>query len=87
MKELKADIEMMLVNNLNFKVDRAKELAKKNVDLVANAMYECITEEVFNFHEVIEEERNANDTAPPIKSGLWSDDVWDRFKINNKGDK
>jgi hypothetical protein len=31
------------------------------------------------------EERNANDTAPPIKSGLWSDDVWDRFKVNNKG--
>jgi hypothetical protein len=36
-------------------------------------------------NDLIKEERNANDTASPIKSGLWSDDVWDRFKVNNKG--
>jgi len=56
MKELEWDIELMLVDNLNFTVDKAKEIAKKNVDTVAEAMYESITEEVFNFYEVKERE-------------------------------
>jgi hypothetical protein len=56
MKELELDIELMLVDNLNFTVDKAQEIAKKNVDTVAEAMYESITEEVFNFYEVKEEE-------------------------------
>jgi hypothetical protein len=55
MKELEWDIELMLVDNLNFTVDKAQEIAKKNVDTVAEAMYESITEEVFNFYEVKEE--------------------------------
>jgi len=56
MKELEWDIELMLVDNLNFTVDKAQEIAKKNVDTVAEAMYESITEEVFNFYEVKEGE-------------------------------
>jgi len=56
MKELEWDIELMLVDNLNFTVDKAQEIAKKNVDTVAEAMYESITEEVFNFYEVKERE-------------------------------
>jgi hypothetical protein len=58
MKELEWDIELMLVDNLNFTVDKAKEIAKKNVDSVAEAMYEAITDEVFNFYEVTEGEDN-----------------------------
>ena len=56
MQELEADIELMLVDNLNYPKGLAKVTAKGNVDIVAEAMYETITDIIYNNLDEYEEE-------------------------------
>jgi len=56
MQELETDIELMLVDNLNYPKGLAKSTAKSNVDIVADAMYEAITDQIYNNLDEYEEE-------------------------------
>jgi hypothetical protein len=55
-KELEDDIVLILTDNLGVDMVKARAIAKHRVDEVANTMYEAITEDVFNFPEVLEDE-------------------------------